>query len=92
MRKDDAQLFIMKARVIAGWVEPEALEQLESEMAAETLAEEMDLTEEERALLALGELGKGGDAAADDEMEFDLDALAAEGDFAGGGDDAATEE
>lgn len=92
MRKDDAQLFIMKARVIAGWVEPEALEQLESEMAAETLAEEMDLTEEERALLALGELGKGGDAVADDEMEFDLDALAAEGDFAGGGDDAATEE
>ncbi len=92
MRKADAQIFIMKARVIAGWIEPEALEQLEAEMAAETLAEEMDLTEEERALLALGELGKGGNSAAAEEMEFDLEALAAEGDLAGGGDDAATEE
>ncbi|MBR9834643.1 MAG: transcription termination/antitermination protein NusA [Alphaproteobacteria bacterium] len=96
MRKDDAQLFIMKARVLAGWIEPEALEQLEAEMAAEAAEEEMDLTEEERALLALGELGKGGEAEADtDEIDledFDLDALAAEGDFAGGGDDAADEE
>ncbi|MCF6329265.1 MAG: transcription termination/antitermination protein NusA, partial [Henriciella sp.] len=91
MRKNDAQIFIMKARVIAGWIEPEALEQLEAEMAAEAVAEEMDLTEEERALLALGEIGKGGntEAAAEDELMFDLDALAAEGDFEGGGDDAA---
>lgn len=95
MRKDDAQIFIMKARVIAGWIEPEALEQLEAEMAADALTEEMDLTEEERALLALGELGKGGDssaAPAEDEMEFDLDALAATGDVTGGGDDAADEQ
>ena len=93
MRKDDAQIFIMKARVIAGWIEPEALEQLQSEMAAEAVAEEMDLTEEERALLALGELGKGGTGAADeDELMFDLDALAAEGDVDGGGDDAADEQ
>ncbi len=91
MRKNDAQIFIMKARVIAGWIEPEALEQLEAEMAAEAVAEEMDLTEEERALLALGEIGKGGntEAAAENELMFDLDALAAEGDFEGGGDDAA---
>lgn len=96
MRKDDAQLFIMKARVLAGWIEPEALEQLEAEMAAEAAEEEMDLTEEERALLALGELGKddnGDSAEAEIDLEdFDLDALAAEGDFAGGGDDAADEE
>lgn len=93
MRKDDAQIFIMKARVLAGWIEPEALTALEAEMAAETVAEEMDLTEEERALLALGELGKGGDeGAAEDELMFDLEALGAEGDFDGGGDDAADKE
>ncbi len=93
MRKDDAQIFIMKARVLAGWIEPEALAALEAEMAADAVAEEMDLTEEERALLALGELGKGGDeGAADDELMFDLEALGAEGDFDGGGDDAADKE
>ncbi|MEL7453957.1 MAG: transcription termination factor NusA, partial [Pseudomonadota bacterium] len=59
MRKDDAQLFIMKARVLAGWIEQEALDQLQANMAAEQVAEEMDLTEEERALLALGALGSG---------------------------------
>ena len=64
MRRDDAQLFIMKARVLAGWIEPEALEQLEAEMAAEAAGEDVaDLTEEERALLALGALGKGSSAS-----------------------------
>ena len=92
IRKDDAQIFIMKARVLAGWIEPEALEQLQAEMAAEAVAEEMDLTEEERALLALGELGKGGNSAPEEELEFDLEALAAEGDVEGGGDDAADEQ
>ena len=98
MRKDDAQLFIMKARVLAGWIEPEALEALEAEMAAETVAEEMDLTEEERALLALGELGKGG--SADEEIEISDEDIMAELEgidldeelLAGGGDDAADEE
>jgi transcription termination/antitermination protein NusA len=88
MRKDDAQMFIMKARVIAGWIEADAIEQL---IAAQTPAETAtaDLTEEERALLALGDLG-GADAAdaALEELEFDLDALAAEG----GDDEAAPEE
>ncbi|MEM0986353.1 MAG: transcription termination factor NusA [Pseudomonadota bacterium] len=78
MRKDDAQLFVMKARVVAGWIEPEALEDLQAEMAAEELANEMDLSEEDKALLALGELG-GGDAAeeaaSDADALFDLDAL-----------------
>jgi N utilization substance protein A len=98
MRKDDAQLFIMKARVLAGWIEPEALEALEAEMAAETVAEEMDLTEEERALLALGELGKGG--SADEEIEISDEDIMAELEgidlddelLAGGGDDAADKE
>ena len=75
MRKDDAQLFIMKARVIAGWIEPEALEQLEAEMAAEAAStEQTDLTEEERALLALGELGKsdGEETAASAEDSIDV--------------------
>jgi transcription termination/antitermination protein NusA len=81
MRKDDAQLFIMKARVIAGWIEPEALEQLEADMAAEAAGEEpQDLTEEERALLALGELGKStasDDAVVDETLDVsDEDILA----------------
>ena len=74
MRRDDAQLFIMKARVIAGWIEPEALEQLEAEMVAEAAGEEQaDLTEEERALLALGELGKSDDSASTEAVEESLD-------------------
>ena len=104
MRKDDAQLFIMKARVQVGWIEAEALEQLEAEMAAEALGEDMEeLSEEERALLALGELGKSDDEAeieaevseadlealADEELMFDLDALAEETGSEEGGDDSA---
>ena len=88
MRKDDAQMFIMKARVLAGWIEADALEQLQAaQKPAET--DTADLTEEERALLALGDLG-GSDAAdaALEELEFDLDALAAEG----GDDEAAPKE
>lgn len=75
MRKDDAQIFIMKARVVAGWIEQEALDALQEEMAAEVAVdvEEIELTEEEQALLALGELGsdlnvqeEGGDETAPD--------------------------
>ena len=88
MRKDDAQMFIMKARVLAGWIEQDAIDQL---VAAQQPVETApaDLTEEERALLALGDLG-GADAAdaALEELEFDLDALAAEG----GDDEAAPKE
>ncbi len=82
MRKDDAQIFIMRARVTAGWVEPEALAELEAQMAADQLGEEMNLTEEEKTLLALGELGSessefGEDdvAAADSDETDDLAAL-----------------
>ena len=91
MRKDEAQLFIMRARVAAGWVEPEALAELEADMAAEAAGEEANLTEEERALMALGEIGKGGDDAAgrvEEDLIFDLDALAAEDVSAEDGDDA----
>ena len=80
MRKDDAQMFIMRARVAAGWIEPDAIEQMLAEKAEE---ETPELTEEERALLALGELGNNPSPDAVDEaleeLEFDLDALAAEG-------------
>ncbi|CUS57167.1 MULTISPECIES: transcription termination factor NusA [unclassified Hyphomonas] len=80
MRKDDAQMFIMRARVAAGWIEPDAIEQMLAEKAEE---EAPELTEEERALLALGELGNNPSPDAVDEaleeLEFDLDALAAEG-------------
>ena len=102
MRKDDAQLFIMKARVIAGWIEPEALEQLEAEMAAEAAsAEQTDLTEEERALLALGELGKSdsdesvataedGIDVSDEDILAELEGLDLDEDLLmEGGDDAA---
>ncbi|WOR14784.1 transcription termination factor NusA [Hyphomonas sp. FCG-A18] len=103
MRKDDAQLFIMKARVLAGWIEPEALEQLEAEMAAEAVAEELELSEEERALLALGELGNASEES-EEEVEVELDLsdedLMAEIEgldldedlLAEGGDDAASKE
>lgn len=57
MRKDDAQLFIMKARVTAGWIEQEALDEMMAGIAAEQKVAEQDLTEEERALMALGALG-----------------------------------
>ncbi len=92
MRKDDAQIFIMKARVLAGWIEQEALDKLEADMAAADLEEEQDLTEEEKALLALGEIGKDGAEAEEideDELMFDLDELAAEGDALEEGGDAA---
>ena len=67
MRKDDAQLFIMKARVVAGWIEQEALDEMQAEMAAEQIEAEQDLTEEERALMALGAMG----SAPADETEAD---------------------
>ncbi len=76
MRKDDAQLFIMKARVAAGWIEEDALEELIAAQAPEPAPE---LTEEERALLALGDLGNSNTPEPAEELEFDLDALAAEG-------------
>ena len=79
MRKDDAQMFIMKARVVAGWIEQEAIDEMQAEMAAEQMEAEMELTEEERALMALGALGS--------ESGSEEVAIAAEE----GGDDAAPE-
>ncbi len=85
MRKDDAQLFIMKTRVKAGWIEQAALDELQAQMVADQLGEEMNLTEEERALLALGELGSApsgndtGAEAVEEEIEVseaDLEAAA----------------
>ena len=72
MRKDEAQLFIMRARVLVGWIEAEALVELEASLAAEAEGEQLDLTEEERALLAIGELGKSDDAGVEDIGDIDL--------------------
>ncbi|MEE9380774.1 MAG: transcription termination factor NusA, partial [Hyphomonadaceae bacterium] len=72
MRKDDVQLFIMRTRVLAGWIEPQALADLEAKMAADQIVEEMELTEEERALMSLDELGSGnaeGGDGADSQSE-----------------------
>ncbi|MEL6567417.1 MAG: transcription termination factor NusA [Pseudomonadota bacterium] len=72
MRKDDAQIFIMKTRVKVGWIEQAALDELQAQMAADQLGVEMNLTDEEKALLALGELGSGeGDAPSADDVFSD---------------------
>ena len=82
MRKDDAQMFVMKARVVAGWIEQEAIDALLAQQAGSEEAPE--LTEEERALLALGELGNNVDADEDEdalaeELGIDLADLQTEG-------------
>ncbi|PKP81235.1 MAG: transcription termination/antitermination protein NusA [Alphaproteobacteria bacterium HGW-Alphaproteobacteria-18] len=82
MRKDDANLFVMKARVAAGWIEPEAIEEMLAQQQSTEPAPE--LTEEERALLALGELGNSGnddddEEALAEELGIDLSELEAEG-------------
>lgn len=87
MRKDDANLFVMKARVAAGWIEPEAIEEMLAQQQSTEPAPE--LTEEERALLALGELGNSGHDDEDEEtlaeeLGIDLSELESEG-----GDDGA---
>ena len=43
MTRDDAELFILKARVAAGWVEPQALEEALAARAAALDAEEAAL-------------------------------------------------
>ena len=82
MRKDDAQMFVMKARVVAGWIEQEAIDAFLAQQAGSEDAPE--LTEEERALLALGELGNNVDADEDEdalaeELGIDLADLQTEG-------------
>jgi N utilization substance protein A len=84
MRKDEAQLFILKARVAAGWIDEGAIEDM---LAQQRAAEEVtELTEEERALLALGELGTYDDEESE-ELGVDAEDLAS---LSGeGGDDEA---
>ena len=43
MGRDDVELFILKARVVAGWVEPQALEDALAARAAALVAEEAEL-------------------------------------------------
>ncbi len=93
MRKDVAQMFIMKARVAAGWIEADAIEQM---IAAQQKDQpEQELTEEERAMIALDGLGSGKrDVEEDidldlDLSDIDLDSLTLEG---GDDDQTASEE
>ncbi|MBY9066037.1 transcription termination factor NusA [Hyphomonas sp. WL0036] len=91
MRKDDAQLFIMKARVVAGWIEPGAIDEMLAQQRASQTAPE--LTEEERALLALGELGNsGGDEGDEEALAEELGIDLSELEVEGGDDEAASRE
>src|SRR5262245_2062611 len=49
MTREDAELFILKARVVAGWVEPKALEDALAARAAALDAEEAELEAAEQA-------------------------------------------
>jgi len=49
MSREDAELFILKARVVAGWVEPKALEDALAARAAALDAEEAELEAAEPA-------------------------------------------
>lgn len=91
MRKDDAQMFVMKARVAAGWIEPEALDALVAQQA-EAEGDAPELTEEERALLALGELGGSTDEPDEESLAEELGIDLSEFDAEGGDDDPASRE
>ena len=60
MRKNDAQMFIMKARVKVGWVSEDAITELQQQLSGGNDISG-ELSEEERALMALGELGSDND-------------------------------
>ncbi len=91
MRKDDAQMFVMKARVAAGWIEPEALDALVAQQT-EAEGDAPELTEEERALLALGELGGSTDEPDEESLAEELGIDLSELDAEGGDDDPASRE
>ncbi len=65
MSRDDAELFILKARVAAGWVEPQALEDALAARAAV-------LDAEEAALDAAGGEAQGGTARSRGDELFNL--------------------
>jgi N utilization substance protein A len=78
MSSDEAELFIMRARHKVGWITDEDLAEIESQFVQEEeIVEEDDgfgLTEEERALLALDDLG--GNDEGEDFSEAQLEELA----------------
>lgn len=65
MRSEEAELFVMRARHSVGWIDDEALAEVEAQFAPaedEEGAEDGEgLTEEERALLALDDIGGEAD-------------------------------
>jgi N utilization substance protein A len=84
MSADDAELFVMRARNKVGWIDDEALAEIESKHVTEEAEDDdgLSLTEEERALMALGDLG--GDVSFDeassaDEADLPADTVDEEG-------------
>lgn len=75
MRKNDAQMFIMKARVKVGWVEDDAIEALRKQLSGEDQISG-ELSAEEQALMALDELGTDSEVNA---SEIDIATKKAEG-------------
>ena len=81
MTRDNAELFIMRIRHQIGWIDDEALAEIEAKFAFEEeeidddVVESLDLSDEDKALLALGDLGdlENLEVEADGETEDDAD-------------------
>ncbi len=82
MSSDEAELFIMRARHVVGWISDDDLAEIEAQFEPEDEAgdeaeeDASGLTEEERALLALDDLGGAEEDDAEDAYEFDESELA----------------
>ena len=77
MSADEAELFVMRARHQVGWIDDEQLAELEAQFVDDDEAEEgavneFGLTEEERALMALDDIGNDAlkELADLDESDF----------------------
>tara|TARA_B100000678_G_scaffold276167_3_gene268747 strand:- start:6142 stop:7932 length:1791 start_codon:yes stop_codon:yes gene_type:complete len=94
MSAEEAELFIMRARNQVGWIDDEALAEIEAQFAEEEVEETgddgMDLTDEERALMALDDLsGDALDEIAElDDADFSEDVADDTDDEEGADDDA----
>ena len=73
MRKHDAQMFIMKARVKARWVKEDAVSDLEKQLSGGNEISD-ELSAEEQALIALGELGSESESTISEAQLANVDA------------------
>lgn len=97
MSNNDAQLFIMRARLAVQWITQEDYDALVQAQAVEELAVELELSDEDRALMAFDALGStpsdevSMDEAALMSLDLELDDLEGLDDLSledlGGGDD-----